>query len=218
MKKFLFVYLIFIILFGCSQKTTKNTTFIQQKINLTASDNFTIDSFYCPAKSKIAVIYIFSRFGGNENWNFLAKKLVQNNISLITIEYVRGLGGSKHYYKDVLSAITFLTKKGYKNIILISPGKALVGVNGLLKHKNNIKKIILLGPNYGDEIQNENIEKLFILAKKDEDYTYSKDVYTKSSSPKKLIEYDFKDPAAFLFNSLYKDEVAKKILNFIKKP
>ncbi len=116
--------------------------------------------------------------------------MANNNIGFITTEYIRGIGRINNYSKDIKATVSHLYKNGYEKVIPIVSVKALAGLNSYLKNKNNIKQVALLGPSYGEELKYREINKLFILAKKDIDYPYTKEIFDKSSTPKILKEYD----------------------------
>lgn len=169
------------------------------------------DAAFFDAKSKSAVVFVPGFIFNKESWYFLAKKLKKSGISSISLNS-----------KSVVSineAINFLKKKDITNISLVggsSGAASVLQVAKKNKHKE-IKKIVLMSPVRGDSINNEKIDKLFIVSKKEKSYQKVHGFYKNSIEPKKINVYDGNAHAQFLFKSKHKDEITNNIINFILK-
>jgi pimeloyl-ACP methyl ester carboxylesterase len=166
---------------------------------------------YFNGKSGQAVIFVPGAVFNKESWFHLAERLQRLNIASLSLD-------GKTLY-DILSSIRVIKEKGFKKITLVGGSMGGAAILQALDRKTDgcINKVIVLAPSGGKPITSKEIKKLFVVAKDDRlgIYTDVKDLYERSSDPKKIVEFEGSEHAQRLFKTSHKEELSKLIIDFI---
>jgi esterase/lipase len=176
---------------------------------------------------------IFSVMGNcKPGWREFAQLTAAQGIAALTYQW-RGCTASgfvdnnkiKKFVDDLRGAIAFMRAKGAKKIILA--GASLGGVaSAKLAVESHADGLIILAsppeiPQWGFEIQsadvNTDIPKLFITAENDDTVSMDKTrtLYDLAAEPKEWQTYPGTSHGTDLFETENKEELQKRILNFI---
>ncbi len=185
-------------------------------IKIKLKDGTEVSAAFFDGAEKQVVVSVPGGLAGKENYYFLAKRLQKINVASLLLD-----GRSEN---DLLSAIDFLKQKNFEKIVLvggsIGAGTILTTIKYTLTEtqKALIEKIILIGPYSGSALQTNKIKKLFIAAKSDSVSPLSgiRELYEDTSEPKILKLYEGPWHAEQLFESKYRDDVARTIIDFIQ--
>jgi len=166
---------------------------------------------YFEGKNGQAVVFVPGAVFDKESWYFLAEPLQKMNVASLSLD-----GKTPD---TVLAAITYLTDKGFKKIGLVGGSMGGAAILNALERKTDasINKVIALAPAGGGFIKSKNINKLFIVAKEDSLGLFEdvKQLYERSSDPKKFVAIDGSEHAQHIFRGSHKEELTKLIIDFI---
>lgn len=167
-------------------------------------------SFFHGRKAR-AVIFLHQSGATRTSWYFMAERLQRLGIASLSLESPTP--------QAALSAVDFLKKREFRNIALVG---ASIGGGAVLqalrqREDESIDKVILLAPTDAYPLQSERIRKLLIVSKRDFFGSVSYRLFPECSEPKRLVEYDGSAHAQDLFNGKYRDDLIKRILEFIQQ-
>jgi len=182
-------FLVIFILSGCSispplVSLTNNKTVPPQIVETSIVSEFGITNhtLYFPTQGQTAAVLVHDYISTRREWVEFAHHLQTKKIAAVAIEKIGR--------RDVLDAIKFLQQRGHKNIILVGAsmggGSAIQAAN---QRQGLIDKIVLLSPTDPGGLQDQTLEKLFVVAKKDAFGAATYSVYQDSAEPKVLKEY-----------------------------
>ena len=163
-----------------------------------------------PALSDSLAILVHQYGGSKETWIGFAERLQKNNITALAI----GNNGRR----DVLDAVKYVQNTSNKKITLI--GASMGGGSVLQAAQDNPQQfhnIILLSPIYSVVTGDQQLPKLFFVAKQDGWGAKAYDAYRDSDPPKKLMEYEGFAHGQALLSGEYAQEINQIIIDFILK-
>jgi uncharacterized protein len=214
-KKEFYVF-VFLMLLSCSAIAQEKF----ELVNFKTDDGGKIEASLFKAAGNEIVIFAHGAIFNKESWYFLAEEFQKKGVTALPIDF-RGYGNSvagntdKKLY-DILGAITYAEKQGFKEINIIGASMGGAAVLGALSlSKSLLKSVVLLAPAGGFPVKSEEINKLFIVSKEEGLYKRVKQLYDDSGEPKKLKEYDGNAHAQHMFKTKYADELKKLIIDFV---
>ena len=205
-------------------------TAASRTISFTTPDNATLEGTLY-GSGEIAVI--FSVMGNcKRGWEETADLVAQHGMVALTYQW-RGCRGSgtvdnneiKKFVDDLGGAIQFMRSQGAQKIILV--GASLGGVaSAKLAAESKASGLIVIAspseiPDWGFKIEsadmNTDIPKLFITAENDDTVPASKTraLYDLAAEPKEWQTYPGTAHGTDLFETESKEDLQKRILNFI---
>ncbi|THB71174.1 MAG: hypothetical protein D6B28_07785 [Gammaproteobacteria bacterium] len=164
-----------------------------------------------PANSKHIVLLFPGGAFSMESWYGLAGKFQQKGIAAISV-------GARSY-NNVKSTLKYLRDKKYEKFSVIGASLGGGSVTDVLSKEDTqgIIKLVALAPYGGSSINNQKIDKLFIVANKDSFGIYNSvlKLFQDSSNPKYFYKIDSKKHAQHLFTTEHKDAIEKRIIEFV---
>ncbi len=214
--KILFCLALTIFLVYCSsinsKKEVKNMSF--QKIEFNNSAGYKIKGdLFLSKDSKKAVIFSGNILFSGEKWHNIAQDLKSKGVSSITIDFD---GGNTH--QNIIGAKKYLQKLGVEEFVLIAAcGGSPELSKSIQEDASNVKKALLLAPTGSANIDNTEIEKLFV-ASQDDPFKNQIDInYNNSKNPKIQKIYEGAEHAEYLFESENTKDLNKTIIDFVLK-
>ena len=188
-----------------------------QKVTFKTEDGAVIEGAFFKGIKTRAVVFAHGAIFNKESWYPLAERLQKQGVASIAVDF-RGYGNSKpgksrELYYDILGAVDYLERKGFKHIALVGGSMGGAAILRALGHKVSprIDKVILLAPAGGEAIKSQTIKKLFVVAEKDRFYSGVYTLYKTSSEPKELKVY----PGSAHAQHIFKSESGVDLTNFI---
>lgn len=221
--KFYFFLVILLPFFSLqlSISTAKSTNC--KKVTFSTEDGATIEGSFFKGKKNQAVVFAHGAVFNKESWYPLAENLQKLGIASLAIDF-RGYGNSKRgkssdLYYDVLGAVDYLEKKGFKHIAIVGGSMGGAAILRSLAHKVSprIGKVILLAPAGGEAIKSQTIKKLFVVAEKDRFYSRVHELYMASMEPKELKVYPGSTHAQHIFKTEYGTDLTNFIIRFLSE-
>jgi len=218
MNKTIIFCLAFALLLGIVQHTSANNSenitgnMLFQEVTIELDGNAATRADYFAGKNPRAVIFAPGAMFSKESWHFLAARFQDLEIGSIALNS----GASP----DLLNGLAFLKAKGVQKIAIIGASAGGAGVLYTLRDTPapQVDKVVLLAPAGGPPLQNNIIQKLFIVAE-DDMISSSAEVYKlykSSSDPKLYREIKGSDHAQRLFDSKEKENIVQLIVQFIQ--
>ena len=218
MNKTIIFCLAFALLLGIVQHTSANNSenitgnMLFQEVTIELDGNAATRADYFAGKNPRAVIFAPGAMFSKESWHFLAARFQDLEIGSIALNS----GASP----DLLNGLAFLKAKGVQKIAIIGASAGGAGVLYTLRDTPAplVDKVVLLAPAGGPPLQNNIIQKLFIVAE-DDMISSSAEVYKlykSSSDPKLYREIKGSDHAQRLFDSKEKENIVQLIVQFIQ--
>jgi len=212
------IFSLFLLLNFYTTAQEKSYTTIQYP----TTDGGTIEADLFAAGKDKAVIFAHGAIFNKESWHFLALKLQKEGLTGLSLNF-RGYGKSKkgttsNRALDILGAIMYLQKKGYKSIAIVggSMGGAAVVRALNTSYDKIVTKVVLMAPAGGKALTYKSLNKLFIVSEKEGLYKRVTTLYNNSSNPKKLSVYKGRYHAQHMFKAKYAKSLVKEIITFIK--
>ena len=183
-------------------------------------DGGKIESAFFEASHSKAVIFAHGAVFNKESWYFLAEAFQQRGVSALSIDF-RGYGNSvpgdttKKMY-DILGAIAYLEAQGFTDINVV--GGSMGGAAVLFALAGNsipVSRVVVLAPAGGPALESTASEKLFVVSDKERMFSRVMDIYNASAEPKQIQVYPGTTHAQNLFKTDVRDELIKRIVNFI---
>jgi pimeloyl-ACP methyl ester carboxylesterase len=218
MKKRSIFCLAFLLVLGMVQQTIaanpeKSRDVMQfEEVNIVLAGTAETRADYFAGKDQRAVIFAPGAMFSKESWHFLAVRFQELGIGSVALN-----SGSA---PDLLNGIAFLKAKGAQKIAIVGASAGGAGVLYTLRDSPDplVDTVVLLAPAGGPPLQNNRIQKLFIVAE-DDMISSSAEVYKlykNSSDPKFYKELEGSDHAQRLFDSKQKENVIQLITSFIQ--
>ncbi len=190
-------------------------------ITYKAEDGGIIEASLFESGKDMAVIFAHGAIFNKESWYFMAEKLQSNGVTALSIDF-RGYGNSKkgssdNMALDILGAIEYLKKQGFKSIALVGGSMGGAAILDALEIKTDdaIKKVVLLSPAGSNGITSNTLEKLFVVSEDEGFYARVKTAFDTSTQPKQLKVYKGSYHAQHMFKSDYANELTDLIIEFV---
>lgn len=223
MYKYLLISIVSLAPFFTSGSSDSGNPYNFKLITYQTKDNASIEAALFEGKKDFVVVFAHGAVFNKESWYFMAKKLQSKGIASLCIDF-RGYGNSttgntnnKAY--DILGAITYVKKQGFKNIALVGGsmgGRAVLNALAMKKDKG-IKKVVLLSPAGGVAITDKSIKKLFVVSQSEPLFPRVKKIFDESFEPKQLKVFKGSYHAQNMFKAPYSEELTTIILDFLTK-
>ncbi len=199
---------------GCSIPkhidTTVEKTYSSSHVetNIISELDIANPALYFATQGNTAAVLVHDYVSTRKNWLPFAKRLQQLNIATVAIENISR--------RDVLDAIRFLKQRRYQRIILIGAsmggGSAIQAAN---QHPDWVDRIVLISTTDPGGLQDDDLKKLFIIAKKDSFAFRAYSAYESSVDPKVLKEYTGYSHGQAMLSSEHGERIHKDIIDFI---
>jgi len=203
--------------------STNHNVWSQDKfklVNFNTEDGGKIEAAYFNAGKTKIVIFAHGAVFNKESWYFLAEEFQELGVSALSIDF-RGYGNStkgntEKKLFDVLGAIAYAEKQGFKEICVVGASMGGAAVLSALSYKQtSVSKVVLLAPAGGPPIKSSEIDKFFVVSKEEGLYQSVKQIYAESQESKKIKEYPGNAHAQNMFKTSYAKELEKLIIDFI---
>ncbi len=198
----------------------KNTSGVQ----FSTADGGTISANLFKAGPQ-AVILAHGAIFNKESWKPLAEQITKEGITVLAIDF-RGYGNSQPgsnvsgLEEDVLGALDFLQREGYKNISVLgaSMGGGASARAAVLAKPDQIKRLILLSA-----VPIKTPEKIhagltvYIVSKKEGLARAIKEQYKRSPQPKKIFWIEGGAHAQHIFKTTQAQALTRLIINILNE-
>lgn len=212
------VLLVLLIMFSANHNVWAQDTY--KLVGFSSEDGGKVEAAYFNAGKTKIVIFAHGAIFNKESWYFLAEEFQELGVSALSIDF-RGYGNSvkgdtdKKLF-DVLGAIAYAEKQGFKEICVVAASMGGAAVLSALSYKQtSVSKVVLLAPAGGPSIKSSEIDKFFVVSKEERLYQRVKQIYTESQESKKMKEYPGNAHAQHMFKTSYAKELRKMIVDFI---
>ncbi len=177
----------------------------------TESAFYMSDAVYYPADSELAVVFVPGYIFNKESWKKLATQLQQDGIASVAI--------SAKSENPIRRAIQELTRRGHEKIVLIggsSGAAAILSTMEQVVSTDTVTGVVLMSPVRGNPMDDQPIEKLFIVSEGEKSFEKVQALHNASMEPKSIMAVPGKAHAQFLFFGPDKDKVTDAIVAFVK--
>jgi len=168
------------------------------------------DAAYYPAAGERAVVFVPGFIFNKESWKNLAGQLQEQGIASVAI--------SAKSESPVRRAIQELVRRGHSDVVLVggsSGAAAILNTMEQLVSTDVVKGVVLMSPVRGNPMDDQPVEKLFIVSEGGRPFEKVKALHKDSIEPKTLLTVPGKAHAQFLFYGPDKVEVEAAIIEFV---
>lgn len=176
----------------------------------TESAFYMSDAVYYPAAGGTAVVFVPGFIFNKESWKKLAVKLQQQDIASVAI--------SAKSENPIRRAIQELVRRGHSKVVLIggsSGAAAILNTMEQVTATDVVSGVVLMSPVRGNPMDDQPIEKLFIVSEGEKSYDKVQALHSGSAEPKSLLAIPGKAHAQFLLFGPDKAQVEAAIVDFV---
>lgn len=169
------------------------------------------DAAYYPADGDKAVVFVPGFIFNKESWKKLATRLQEDGIASVAI--------SAKSENPIRRAIQELTRRGHGEIVLIGGSSGAAAILNTMEQvvaTDTVSGVVLLSPVRGNSMQDQPVDKLFIVSEGEKSFEKVQALHAASMEPKTLMTIPGKAHAQFLFYGPDKAEVEAAIVEFVK--
>lgn len=169
------------------------------------------DATYYPTNGAKGVVFVPGFIFNKESWKKLATQLQGEGIASVTI--------SAKSENPIRRAIQELTRRGHSNIVLVggsSGAAAILNTMEQVVSTDTVSGVVLLSPVRGNPMDDQPVEKLFIVSENEKSFDKVQALHDASMEPKSIMTLPGKAHAQFLFFGQDKAEVEGAIVAFVK--
>lgn len=186
----------------------------------TADDGLIEGALYSEHNDRVVLLCHGAVFD-KESWSELAMELREADIDAFAIDF-RGYGNSTAPTPDareldVLGAIGHLEEKGYEEIGIVGGSMGGQAVLRALARETPpaVDRVAILAA-AGPGIETEQIEKLFVVARRDGMYSGVLETFAESRAPKDIQVFTGSGHAQHLFRGRHAEELTHLLVRFFE--
>jgi len=194
-----------------------------QSVSFSTADGGLVHANYYHSGAK-AVVLAHGAIFNKESWPGLTKKLLENNISVLAIDF-RGYGKSiagnrpADKYEDILAAVRFLhshSEIAQVSVLGASMGGSAAATASIYSKVGEIEKLILLSPASFTKPETLKGDILYIASKNERISNRVKAQFKKTPEPKQLELIEGKAHAQHILKTQEKTVLTELIIDFLK--
>jgi len=181
-----------------------------KELKTSAKSDFYISDaafFKVKGKKEKAIVFVPGFIFNKESWKSLAEQFQASGTAALTVN-----GKSAVVVK---AAVRFLSKKGYKDIVLMGGSSGAAAILEVLPEVSRVSKVILLSPPRGASIDNTEIDKLFVTSADERLFPKVRELFEATTYPKTIKVFEGSAHAQFLFYGPKKDELISIVNDFV---
>lgn len=168
------------------------------------------DAAYYPADGDKAVVLVPGFIFNKESWKNLATKLQEKGIASVAI--------SAKSENPIRRALQELTRRGHNDVVLIGGSSGAAAILNTMEQVvaiNNVTGVVLLSPVRGNPMDDQPVDKLFIVSEGEKSFENVQALHEASMEPKTLMTIPGDAHAQFLFYGPDNAEVEAAIVEFV---